>query len=222
MAMSDAVEEVEHTEQLDWRRWFRAFGAAALVMLTGGVLSALGSLLIQSRYPDRPRIPDLLFDLVPYAAWTQFVVEAIYITALVLLVVYVVSKRRLRDVPEIAALYGLIDIFRAFIIVLTPLGAPYEEATHFNPSGGLFRLWGVFPSGHMATMLLFYLVVDHEEAPGIKRTLLVLLVAETIVLLTSHSHYSIDIVGGLLLGYFICFEYYRGRLFNWLKPFVRV
>ena len=210
------------TERFDWGRWLRALGAAALVMLTGGVLTALASFAIQSLYPDRPRVPDLLFDLLPHAPWTQFAVEAVYFMSLIVLVVYVWSKHHVRNIPEIAALYGLMDITRALILVLTPLGAPYDEATHFSPSGGTIRLWGVFPSGHMATMLLFYLVVDREEAPGIKRTLLVMLAAEIVLLFTSHSHYSIDIVGGLLLGYFVYYEYYRGRLFDWLKPFVKV
>lgn len=209
-------------EGFEWGRWLRALFAGALVMATGGVLTAIGSAIIQSRYPDRPSAPDLLFDLVPYASWTQFAVEVVYIAGLILLVIYVWQNHHVRRIPEIAALYGLMDIARAFIMVLTPLGIPYEEAAHFNPSGGLMRQWGEFPSGHMATMLLFYLVVDGEEAPGIKRAILVLLIAETALLLTSHSHYSIDIVGGLLLGYFVHHQFYRGRLFDWLKPFVQV
>lgn len=209
-------------EGFEWGRWLRCVGFGALVMITGGVTTAIGSALIQSRYPDRPSPPDLLFDLLPYASWTQFAVEAVYIASLLLLVVYLWRHHHIRRVPELMALYGLMDIGRALIMVLTPLGIPYEEAMHFNPSGGLMRQWGEFPSGHMATMLLFYLAIDGEEAPGIKRTVLVMMLAEVVVLLTSHSHYSIDIVGGLLLGYFVFYQYYRGRLFDWLKPFVRV
>ena len=213
---------VEKTEGFEWGRWFRALVAAALVMILGGLSTAVFSAGIQSLYPTRPRPPDLLFDLLPYAPWTQFAVEAVYFGSLLLLCVYLVSRHHVRRVPEIAALYGVIDISRAVLTILTPLAAPFEEATHFNYSGGVIRLWGEFPSGQVATMLLFYLVVDGAEAPGFKRTLLVLLVAEILLLLTSHSHYSISIVGGLHLGYFVHREYYRGRLFDWLKPFVQV
>jgi len=50
----------------------------------------------------------------------------------------------------------------------------------------------------------------------------VLLFAEVLALLVSHSHYSIDIVGGLLLGYFVYHQYYSGRTFDWLKPWLKV
>ena len=45
---------------------------------------------------------------------------------------------------------------------------------------------------------------------------------EVVALLVSHSHYSIDIVGGLLLGYFVYYEYYRGRVFARLRPLLEV
>ena len=209
-------------EGFEWGRWLRALGTGALFMIAGGVLTALGSAAIHSLYPDRPRPPDLLFGLLPYASWTQFAVEAVYLSSIALLFGYLWVHGRVRDLPAIAALYGLIDIARALIMVLTPLGVPYEEASHFNPSGGLMRQWGEVPSGHMATMALFYLVVDKEEAPVIKRVMGVLLLAEVVFLLTSHSHYSIDIVGGLLLGYFVHRAYFHGTLLGWLKRLVAV
>lgn len=218
----DTSVHTSRAEDFDRRRWLRALFAGALVMLTGGVLTAVGSRLIESLYPDRPKPPDMLMDLLPHATWTQYAVEAIYIAGLALLVVYVISRHHVREIPEMAALYGLMDIFRAFVMVLTPLAAPYEEATHFSPAGGLIRQWGEIPSGHIATMLLFYLLIDAADAPRIKKALLALLVAETLVLPTSHSHYSVDIVAGLLLGYWVYHEYHHGKLFNWLKPFVKV
>ncbi len=207
-------------DAIDWRQWLRALAVAAFIMLLSGVVETITSNAIQSLYPDRPKPPDLLFQLLPHIAWTQFVVEAIYIGGAVLLGVYAFRRRHWREIPEIIALFGLMELFRAVIMVLTPLAAPYDEATHFNVGG--VRNWGEFPSGHAATMLLFYLIIDKEDAPGIKRALLVMLGAECFFLLTSHSHYSIDIVGGLLLGYFVYFEYFRGRMFNWLKPLLRV
>ena len=132
------------------------------------------------------------------------------------------ARSTVRQIPEIIAIFGIMEIFRAVIMVLTPLAAPYEAATHFNAVGGTIRNWGEFPSGHAATMLLFYLIIDKDDAPGIKKALLVMNVVEIFFLLTSHSHYSIDIVGGLLLGYFVYYEYFRGRMFNWLKPLLKV
>jgi len=199
--------------------WARALAVATSVLLVSFILASGFSGLIQLRYPDRPRPPDLLFDLLPHWPSWQFVVEAIYVTGAVLLGVYV-FRHAIRRIPEMIAVFGLMQIGRALIIALTPLATPYDEATHIGIEG--IRNWGEFPSGHIATFMLYYLLVDEAVSPGIKKALRVLLIAEIIALLVSHSHYSIDIVGGLLLSYFVYHAYYDGRMFNWLKPWLKV
>lgn len=210
---------VQSRERPSRAHWVRALAVAAAVMLTSGVLQFLFSGLIHSRFPDRPRPPDLLFELLPHWPSWQLVVEGIYIAGAVLLGVYV-FRHAVRRIPEIIAVYGLMEIGRTLIMVLTPLATPYDEATHIGIEG--VRNWGEFPSGHAATFLLYYLLVDGDVSPGIKKALLVMLVAEILALLVSHSHYSIDIVGGLLLGYWVYHQYYNGRLFDWLKPWLKV
>ena len=221
--MQDAAEHApQDIEPVQERtHWLRAFAVAGAIGLLASVLEFITSDAIQSLYPDRPKPPDLLFDLLPHLPWMQFVVEAIYIGGAVLLGVYALRRHNWRKIPEIIALFGLMEVFRAIIMVLTPLAAPYDAATHFSLYEGV-RNWGEFPSGHAATMLLFYLIIDKDEAPGIKTALLWMNVAETFALLLSHSHYSIDIVGGYLLGYFVYYEYYRGRMFAWLRPLLKV
>ena len=218
---ASAVGAVTGDEEPRKPRWIRAFAVAIGILALSGVLETITSNAIQSLYPDRPKPPDLLFDLLPHLASSQFVVEAIYVGGAVLLGVYAFRKENRRKIPEIIALFGLMEVFRALIMWLTPLAAPYDAATHFTVNEAV-RNWGEFPSGHAATMLLFYLIVDRDTAPGIKRALLWMNVAEVFALLISHSHYSIDIVGGLLLGYFVYYEYYRGRLFAWLRPLLQV
>lgn len=199
--------------------WVRALAVAAAVMLASGMLAFWGSSLIYSRFPDRPRPRDLLFELLPHWPSWQIVVEVIYVAGAVLMGVYV-FRHALRRIPEIIAIYGLMEIGRALTMVLTPLAPPYDAATHIGIEG--VRNWGEFPSGHAATFLLYYLIVDERVAPGIKRVLLALLFAEVFALIVSHSHYSIDIVGGLLLGYFVYHQYQSGRIFDRLKPWLRV
>jgi membrane-associated phospholipid phosphatase len=199
--------------------WVRALTVAFSVILLSAVVAYPSSWLIQSRYPDRPKPEDLLFQLLPYSAAWQFVVEAIYIAGAVLLGVYV-FRHAIRRIPEIIAVYGIMEIGRALTMALTPLAAPYDSAAHFGIQG--VRNWGEFPSGHAATFLLYYLIVDERVSPGIKKALLVMLFAEILALLISHSHYSIDIVGGLLLGYFVYHAYFDGHLFDWLAPWLKV
>jgi|GEM_PF-1964363 len=218
--MSTSREQDARTvEGADKKRWVRAMAVAAAVMLTSGVLAFAGSALIQYRYPDRARPPDLLFDLLPHWPSWQLVVEAIYVGGAILLGVYV-FRHAVERIPEIIAVYGLMEIGRALTMVLTPLAVPYDEATHIGVEG--IRNWGEFPSGHAATFLLYYLIVDETVSPRIKKALLVMMLAEVFALLVSHSHYSIDIVGGLLLGYFVYHEYFDKRTFDWLKPWLKV
>ena len=199
--------------------WVRAMAVGVAVMLASAALEYPMSELIQSRYPDRPKPPDLLFDLLPHWPSWQLVVEALYVGGAILLGVYV-FRHAIRRIPEIIAVYGLMEIGRALTMVLTPLAAPYDEATHIGIEG--VRNWGEFPSGHAATFLLYYLLIDERVSPRIKKVLAWMLAAEIVALLVSHSHYSIDIVGGLLLGYWVYHEYFDGRLFGWLKPWLKV
>jgi len=217
--MSERDRGGEQVERARTAHWLRAMAVAIAVILLSAVLEYPLSELIQSRYPDRPKPPDLLFDLLPHWPMWQLVVEALYVGGAILLGVYVFRHAR-RRIPEIIAIYGLMEIGRALTMVLTPLAAPYDEVTHIGIEG--VRNWGEFPSGHAATFLLYYLLVDERVSPGIKRALAVMLLAEIVALLISHSHYSVDIVGGLLLGYWVYHEYFDGQLFGPLKPFLRV
>lgn len=49
-----------------------------------------------------------------------------------------------------------------------------------------------------------------------------LVAVECVTPLLWHGHYSIDIIGGLLLSYVIYHEYAEGTWFNWLKRLVEV
>jgi len=106
-------------------RWVRALSVAAAVMLTSGVLALWGSGFIHARFPDRPQPRDLLFELLPHWPSWQVVVEVIYVAGAVLMGVYV-FRHAVSRIPEIIAVYGLMEIGRALTMVLTPLAPPYD------------------------------------------------------------------------------------------------
>lgn len=161
--------------------------------------------------------PDLLFDTLPLIPWTQYLTDIALLAQLALLIWYV-SRGRWSRLPEMIALFSIMQLFRAVIIVLTPLAGPLGNGAFY----GLIRVTqnGQFPSGHAASVFLFYLFVVASEAPRLRKVMLAFVVVEYSSLLLSRGHYSIDIIGGLLLSYFVYHEYAEGRLFDRLKPLV--
>lgn len=108
-------------------------------------------------------------------------------------------------------LFGIMELLRAAMNLLTPLAGPLASNESFY---GILRFhqYGEFPSGHAASVYLALLLVDRAQAPRIWTGLVVCLVVEIVALLVSHGHYSIDIVGGLLLSYFV-FHWFGPRVF---------
>lgn len=185
-------------------RWLRRLVVAVLVLLLSGVVSRVSSRLIGVWFPDRPLPRDLLFERLPYLPWTQYLTDIAVLVAIVLGLVYA-FRGRTGELPKMVALFGIMELLRAFIILLTPLAGPLGNGAYY----GLIHMVqnGEFPSGHAASVLLCLLLVDREQAPRLRAVLAALVVVEIASLLLSHGHYSIDIVGGLLLSYFVYHEF---------------
>jgi len=190
--------------------WTRNLLVAIGVLLLSGVAARSSSSLIDVWYPDRPKPPDFLFDLLPYIAWPQYLTDLALIAALVLLITYAL-RGHTREIPKMIMLFAIMELLRATINLLTPLAGPLASNQSLY---GIFPFhqYGEFPSGHAASVYLAFLLVDREQAPGIRIALGVCLVVEIVALLVSHGHYSIDIVGGLLLSYFV-FHWFGPRVF---------
>jgi membrane-associated phospholipid phosphatase len=89
-------------------------------------------------------------------------------------------------------------------MVLTPLGRP----TGNHDSYGIFEFTGIlqhgmFPSGHQMLATLAWLLVDGTEHPRLKSAAGAIVLLEGLALLLSRGHYSIDVVGGSLVAWFI-------------------
>lgn len=184
---------------------------ALALLAASGITSFAGNVLIIERFPDRPRPDDLILQLIPASRLAQYVTEVVVIGSLVLLAVYAFTRAR-DDLADMIAIFGVMYLIRSVLMVLTPLANAYTGAGSF----GAIPLdqVGMFPSGHAAAAFFVFVLIDGERAPGMRRVALVLMLVQWAAILASHAHYSIDVVGGILLGYFVWREWYRGGFFG--------
>jgi hypothetical protein len=191
----------------------RALVVALALLAASGITSAAGNVLIAVGFPDRPSPEDLLLRLLPAWTWAQYVTEVAIISSLALIAIYVLRNAR-DEFADVVAIFGVMYLIRSVLMVLTPLAEANGDGQFgFIPLDQL----GMFPSGHVAASLLVFLMIDARRAPGMKRLALVLMLTQWVALLLSHAHYSIDIAGGALLGYFVYREWKNGRLFGPVK-----
>lgn len=190
----------------------RAWLTALALLVAVGVSTVYANLLILERFPDRPYPRDLLFELLPYVSWTRYLTVIALVVGFSLFLYYAVRYEP-RRIPAFTAIFALMYLFRAAVIVLTPLGAAQGEGSFVFS----VQQYGMFPSGHIAASMILVLLTSAEYAPGLHRVQVLLAILELAGLVLARGHYSIDIVGGLLLAYFIVHVWNDGRLFAPLK-----
>ncbi len=113
--------------------------------------------------------------------------------------IYVIHRKAYNRLPFILVMSGLIEIVRGIFIVLTPLGNP----PMFEGSGGPFNGFskyelGVYPSGHVGSVFMFFLMVNDKIY---RRIIFLCLLIVIVSLFLAHAHYSIDILSGLFFAY---------------------
>ncbi len=174
--------------------------------------SILGNRLILSEFANRPRPRDLLFELLPYVSWARYLTVIALVIGFSLFLYYAVRYEPTR-IPALTAIFALMYIMRAAFMILTPL-APAQGAGPF-----VFEVqqYGMFPSGHIATALILVLLTSAERAPILRKVQSALAAIEGAGLILAHGHYSIDLVGGMLLAHFVVTAWNHGRLFNPIK-----
>jgi len=195
----------------EWRR----YACAALLLLAGGLATEAASRFIVAHFPDRPLAEDLLLRVLPDMPLARYVTSAAIALGFLLFAIYALSKAR-NEIPKFAAVIALMYLFRAALMVLTPLA----NANNGEPAAFPIFQYGMFPSGHTAAMLLVTLFIDAEAAPRLRLMAAGLTVVVAVGMLIAHSHYAIDIAGGAMLAYFIEREWTSGKLFGPLKRLV--
>lgn len=192
--------------------------AAAWATTAGlGVLAAVSTWLanqaIVRYFADAPRPDDLLFELLPYLGPARWLTVVALVAGLggFLWATLRTSPSRL---PAVGATIALLYLLRAGMIALTPLAPAYGEGIFVFPQ----EQFGTFPSGHTALLTLLALLVP-EDRPWLRRFQWSMVGVMIAGLILAHGHYSIDVVGGLLLGYFVATVWQRGDLFRPITRF---
>lgn len=190
----------------------RAWLVSLALLAAVGASTLYSNRLILARFPDRPYPRDLLFELLPYVEWTRYLTVIALVVGFSLFLYYALRYEP-RRIPAFAAIFALMYLFRAAMIVLTPLGSAQGEGAFVFS----VQQYGMFPSGHMAASLILVLLTSAEHAPALRRVQVLLAVLQLAGLVLAHGHYSIDVAGGLLLAYFVVHVWTEGRLFEPLK-----
>jgi len=170
--------------------------------------------MIEKWFPFRVPATDLLFTILPYINWTQYITDIAVIFSAIFLFTYI-NKYDYKHLPYYVMVFAAAYFLRALIIPLTPLGDAFASRVTYGITN--IQQHGAFPSGHTAMAAVSYLLVDKLRSPGIKKILLWLLIFEIASLLLSRGHYSIDIVGGLLISYFAFNELKKYKAYFSLK-----
>lgn len=189
----------------------------AAMLIAGATASHAASRFIDSRFPDRPFPGDLLFEVLPYVDLGQYVSDLAVFAAILMLAYYGLTRARL-EIPKMMSVFATMYLLRAAMITLTPLAPAHGRGASFGFVPYIQN--GMWPSGHTAATLLCFLLIDRKAAPRLKSAAAILVVVEGASLLLARGHYSIDILGGLLLAYFVFHEWTAGRLFNPVKRVV--
>ena len=173
---------------------------------------AANQVLLRS-FPAAPPPAHLLFVLPPYVSPARWL-TVVALAAGIGVYLWATWRAAPSTLPAAATAVALMYLLRAGMIVLTPLAPAYGEGIFVFPQ----EQFGTFPSGHTALLTLLALRVP-DDRPRLRLFQWAMVALMVAGLLLAHGHYSIDIIGGLLLAYFVATVWRHGRLFS---PITRV
>lgn len=164
--------------------------------------------LLRTTFTDAVRPHDLILDFVP--EMPQFLILGEIVgTAGTLIIITVMWQWRFEKLPMLLFLLGAMYLFRSFVILLTPLAQIQPPSENFTEAHWIAQNFyhGMFFSGHAASAFIqaFYI-----KGHSLRDAALGLACVQVVVILFSHSHYTIDVVGGIFVAYFFThFDFMR-------------
>jgi len=178
------------------KRWVIVSLALAFFIFSMAVAS-FADINLYKVYPNLPVAQDFLFNYTPFIN-ILWLADIILILSVVSFLFFMFSKKRIKNFPFYAVVIGIYNLLRAAFIYLTPLGNPHPIPglnLAFLPNGGMF------PSGHIGTVFLFFLFALKDKSKNWKIYFLILLIIEVASMILSRGHYSIDLIGALFIAF---------------------
>jgi hypothetical protein len=165
---------------------------AILFGISAILTTYIASYYIHTTFSFPPVVKDLLWEKLPYlpVLWMS---ELFLVTSTVFLFFWALKNDKFM-IPYVIIMCSIFHTLRAGLIILTPLGFPYEYNGFMHYGQESVFMYGAFPSGHLSVPYIIFLVTKSKIA-------LALTFIVGLTLLISQSHYSIDIIGTLLLAY---------------------
>jgi len=211
-----------------WRVFFGYLGAAIIFRYICHSLMLMPVLLNELR--PAPTVPDLILGLVPRLDWLAHINYYLWIACYFPPAFYLLYRDR-RLFARFIIVDGIISLTRGLMIPLTGLGPPFGTDINalrpfdlwptwwklvdpyralFGDTAGIYLTKDMFFSGHIATTFLLFLFarrLGRKEA----RVFLALQLFSLLVVLFSHLHYTIDVIGAYAITFAI-FTIVDGRL----------
>lgn len=176
------------------------FWISALTVVFATAVNLFNSELIQLYFPERQTIIDTLFLLTPQIMWTQYLTDIAVLVAPIILLFFIV-KRDYKYLPYYLMVFALAYLFRGLLILLNPIGGYFGNTNTYGLTSIMQH--GMFPSGHTILVFVAYYLSKEIVPRSARKLLLAFCYIEVIALILSRGHYGIDIVGGILVSYFV-------------------
>ena len=177
--------------------WVLGFWVFTIIMIIVNIE------FLKTNYPNPARPDDLLLDLIPESESFVFIGD-IFTSGLfaITLLYFCVWQGGIREFPKLFFLLAVMYLMRSFVINLTPLAQIQPPSENFPEEHFIAQTFyhGMYFSGHTASAFIQAFFFKGYKNQWL---LYVLSTGAALALVASHSHYTIDIVGGFFAAYFI-------------------
>ncbi|MCX6376832.1 MAG: phosphatase PAP2-related protein [Armatimonadetes bacterium] len=139
--------------------------------------------------------------MLPFIPALEFTTDPIIVISIILMLYFAFGPDRKRSGYYFFTV-GIGYVFRGILMILTPLGRPTGNLDTYG-AGVFLHVYqhGLFPSGHAYLAAVIFFLIDRARTPRLKIAAGILCICEVLTALLSHGHYSIDLVGGVMLAF---------------------